>query len=239
MKKIILFFASAFLLSCSNDDDSNNGNNDQQTKLTKVTEKIFFGDELFLEGSVIYDYHENGFVKSITSLHNENITTNTYDSDNKLIKVNYENNENPSESCFFEYEYENGLIETEISSNGDRTNFTYNSNKQLTESEEIHGSQVKIYNYQYDSNGNLIKIIQDGEMIDSLTYDTKVNPYQYLYPEAVNKIRFTGKNNIIYQKSRSNNMVYEYNAQNFPIKSNNDRNGELGDVSEIREYFYN
>ncbi|SFZ91800.1 YD repeat-containing protein [Flaviramulus basaltis] len=123
------------------------------------------------------------------------------------------------------------MIVSEIYSNGNITNYSYNSENLLTSLES--GGDVLTFNY--DNDGNLIEKFFDSQIIDSFEYDGKINPFILLGPENYNKIIFEGKHNMTYRMDGERNIVYEYNSEDLPIKSTYT---DIGGFVQVREYFY-
>lgn len=129
-----------------------------------------------------------------------------------------------------------------------RAKYTYADNLIVKEENyRIHelGSAIKERLFIYDSDKNLVKILlkdYDGRSYEetmtyengncrSITsnvgssspdtktfkYDDKNNYVRTMYPDNYLKILLAGKNNVI-QKGNNNQIIYEYNSDNYPIK---------------------
>ena len=206
---IALTLIIASFLSCENDDDISG------TNLPKLVQMIGLG------GSSVFDYGENGFLKKISWP--GSIVKYTYNSDNQITTETFERNGPDANTTT--YYYEDNKIISSSDSQSLLTYYFYNADSQLISTES--NGVITIYNY--DVLGRLTEKIKDSEVIESYEYDDKTNPFQFIFPEAFNKIHggstlpvsnngFTQNNATSYTHYGSpSEYTYEYNSNGLPF----------------------
>lgn len=234
LKKLNLFLwltTSILLTSCGSDD-----NNEENTIFyNRVSKAILSGN-----GSSTLNFYYNYETFNCYMIKDGSPSNYiNYYYANNILKNSYSNN------YTYEYIHENGKIaEVDIyylSQNyvSEKEMYTYNSNNLITEI-----NKYILYNgnldfaqkiiLEYDNSGNNTKktyynsnsIITSYEII---TYDNKNNPFKNFEPKiSIQHLRPFG-NNITSIKSYNNNnndelvaetiSTYEYNSDNYPIKS--------------------
>lgn len=232
LKKLNLFLwlsTSILLTSCGSDD-----NNEENTIFyNRVSKAILSGN-----GSSTLNFYYNYETFNCYMIKDGSPSNYiNYYYENNILKNSYSNN------YTYEYIHENGKIaEVDIyylSQNyvSEKEMYTYNSNNLITEI-----NKYILYNgnldfaqkiiLEYDNSGNNTKktyynsnsIITSYEII---TYDNKNNPFKNFEPKiSIQHLRPFG-NNITSIKSYNNNdelvaetiSTYEYNSDNYPIKS--------------------
>lgn len=235
MKKLItitLIFVS--LLSCENNDDIIA---DDLPRLVRLTNSGLQGND------IVFEYGQNGYLRKVDWGANH-VNTFRYNSENQLVEVFYgdENSTTP-----ITYVYQNNRIvgryvDDEPESYPDT--YIYNDNGQLTQIQDPNGEIVGTF-YNYDAFGNIFEKLKisrfyttfgEAQVYASYEYDDKINPFQFMFPEAFNNINDIVLNNL---NSSINNRtsytytqyengighvthyeyVYEYNDSGLPISS--------------------
>lgn len=202
-------------------------------------------EELISEETRVFKYNSNnGYIESITAYNNNNIETShfeyEYNAKKQLVKSSMYLSKKRIKSWDNHFTYdEKGYVKTEkrvypdeTESKGSIINFDY----------EITGGSIKVkknrqegdtlYTYEY-KNDNLLFLKSKANRMDFLNYDNKKNPYYEGFPLGYSIIRAVGKNNILKEKRSGDNnpkknitinYQYEYNSDNFPIKTIKDDN---------------
>lgn len=238
MKKINVLLLSLLTISmsCSSDDDNSAPN---VPRLVEVTELITQNGQLTDFGpqtSVVYQYNSNDFISSLTS--SAGITkTFSYNANNQLTSETFSNTN--GDNYQITYTYQNGLITKEEYSNGDYVNFVYDGAELVQliyfyTNSDNNGS-VTLTN---DANGNVTTLTRDSDatVLETYEYDTKINPFHTLYPEAYCKIKRISPNNMTFRAQGNRQISYEYNAMNFPTES---FYIDSGDFRKDTSYIYN
>lgn len=221
MKKLNVLLLSLLTIatSCSSDDDNSAPN---MPRLVEVTELITQNGQLTDFGpqtSVVYQYNSNDFISSMTS--SAGITkTFSYNANDQLISETFSNTN--GDNYQITYTYENGLITKEEYSNGDYVDFVYDGDELVQliyfyTNSDNNGS-VTLTN---DTNGNVTTVTRDSDstILYNYEYDTKINPFHTLYPEAYCKIKRISPNNMTFRAQGNIQISYEYNAMNLPTES--------------------
>lgn len=218
---ILLVFTSA----CEKDDISTT--EERSPKLIKVSEITTSGTEIVFDGYIIFEYGKNNFVSKEIASGGYTLDY-IYNSNDQIVQVIY--NDDEGDSYSIDYAYSNDLIISETYNDGNPTLYEYDSSGQLT---SLETNQEKLF-LNYDSNGNIKEKILDSEIRDSYQYDNMTNPTSLLYPEAYNKIKLNGPNNVIYRENGERTTTYQYNSTNLPISSVHTLTGFV----QTREYTY-
>ena len=238
MKKLNVLLLSLLTIatSCSSDDDNSAPN---MPRLVEVTELITQNGQLTDFGpqtSVVYQYNSNDFISSTTSSAG-NTTTFSYNANNQLTSETFSNTN--GDSYQITYTYENGLITKEEYSNGDYVDFVYDGDELVQllyfyTNSDNNGS-VTLTN---DANGNVTTITRDSDatVLETYEYDTKINPFYTLFPEAYCKIKRISPNNMTFRAQGNRQISYEYNDMNLPTES---FYIDSGDFRKDKSYIYN
>lgn len=238
MKKlnILLLSLLTISMSCSSDDDSSSPN---MPRLVEVTELITQNGQLTDFGpqtSVVYQYNSNGFISSIISSAGTTKTFN-YNTNNQLTSETFSNTN--GDSYQITYTYENGVITKEEYSNGDYVEFVYDGDELVQQfyfyTNSDNNGSITLTN---DTNGNVITITRDADatVLETYEYDSKINPFYSLYPEAYCKIKRISPNNMTFRSQGNRQISYEYNSLNLPIES---VYLDSGAFRKDTNYFYN
>ncbi len=235
---VILLLLATVFFSCSN-NESNESENENQPKLIMVTELITQNGELTdfgPESNVTYQYNPNNYVSVLTASGGY-AKEFTYNSNNQVTSETY-NNEN-GVSYTINYIYENGLITMETYEDDSYVEFIYTNNlvSQMLFNYPNNPQNNGSISLTYDSNGNIINLINDAtsEIFESYDYDTMINPFSTLFPSAYNKIKRISNNNMIYREDCNRTTVYDYNDLNLPVSSTYN---DCGGFTKERAYFY-
>ncbi|MBC2844511.1 hypothetical protein [Winogradskyella flava] len=221
---LALIFAS--FISCENNDDIIAND---LPKLIKVKG---------IAGDIVFEYEANGYLKK--DLSNISMVSYIYNSEDQIITEIYERNGQDAQTT--NYHYEDNRIVSSINNQGISINYFYNEDYQLTTTESSNG-EMTIYNY--DVFGRLSQKVRGSEVIESFEYDDKTNPFQFMFPEAFNKIHggstlhvsnrgFTQNNITSYTYYISTNEYsYEYNSNGLPVNQT-----KIGFTYPPAEYTY-
>lgn len=233
MKKLFLLLSYLILFSaCSSDDSSINGSQTSENKLKKVTTN---------EEVTTFFYSNNQISYTIT---NEISTGDEYKEEyiyeNGVISKikRYTNNVYQSNSDTF-YAYSNGKISTSSSNEDDilfSHQYTYNSLNQMTKDAQYDDG---VYNseetFTYFSDGNIQSHSHSAfSGIYNFTYDNKINPLYYAYPEYYSKILAISKNNETTDGTFT--FEYVYNSDNLPIQKTTKLSGTVFSVENFEYY---
>ena len=222
---LLLFTIITLTTSCENDDCIIE---ESQQKLIRVSEVTTSGSDIIADGYIDFEYNDNNLVSKEIASGGYTLDY-TYNSNNQIIEVIY-NNDNGN-TYTIDYTYNNNLIISEVYNNGNTTTYQYNSDDQLI---SLMTNQGETLFLNYDNQGNVSEKIFDSVVIDSYQYDNMINPSIFMYPEAFNKIKFKGPNNVTFREDGNRTTVYEYNAVDFPITSTHTLTGFV----QNREYIY-
>jgi YD repeat-containing protein len=222
---LLLFIIITLTASCENDDSITE---ESLQKLIRVSEVTTSGSDIIADGFVDFEYNDNNLVSKEIASGGYTLDY-IYNSNNQIIEVIY-NNDN-GDSYTIDFTYDNNLIVSEIYDNGNTTTYEYNSDDQLI---SLASNQGETLFLNYDNLGNVNEKIFDSEVIDSYQYDNMVNPTIFMYPEAYNKIKFKGPNNVTFREDGNRTTTYEYNTDDFPIASTHTLTGFV----QNREYIY-
>ncbi|AUC75534.1 hypothetical protein [Olleya sp. Bg11-27] len=222
---LLLFTTITLTTSCENDDSITE---ESQQKLIRVSEVTTSGSTIIADGYIDFEYNDNNLVSKEIASGGYTLDY-AYNSNNQLIEVIY-NNDNGN-TYTIDYTYNNNLIINEVYNNGNTTTYQYNSDDQLI---SLMTSQGETLFLNYDNQGNVSEKIFDSVVIDSYQYDNMINPSIFMYPEAFNKIKYKGPNNVTFREDGNRTTTYEYNANDFPITSTHTLTGFV----QNREYIY-
>lgn len=264
LKHLLLSCAAVTFISCS-DDDSNNDNLPESLPLLKsvIYPATNNSDELPVDLSEYYYYNNNGYL--IKANGNKFDGEYVYDSNDRLISKTI------AGIVEYTYEYDNlGRVTKQLSSsNGDYIQLFYENGKVIThryfeinnklEKREFlldaEGRVIKMTDldpsvsvtlldseeYQYDPNGNIIKIIkqlqnQEPETENYTYLDTK-NPYYYslkkyyeatYYIENYDRLRvYNYKNGLCPNLPILESTDFDINDIGFPLNEHSNDTEEV------------
>jgi len=262
MNKIYLLLITFALFSCSNPDDTivieeEDPGEIEEPKVYKLKKETFNFEDFFMtEREVKYEYDTNGFVSKITddaifitgNVHES--TTDYYYTSNRLDSlVNiYVQPENTSKtSTVFKHD-SNGFIVSSYRYFNEKlvkiTNYFYKTNNQLdfTVSTRIDSDgkhQNPVTTHLIYENGVLVGY--ESAFPTTRTFDDKNNPQINLYSPDYKRIAENlFIHNTLTQSSTNSHIMrkyeYEYNSDDFPIKSFHYENDEF--VFETNYIYY-
>jgi len=224
---LTLIFAS--FISCENDDDIIAND---LPKLIRIINNVALN-----AGDTVFEYGQNGYLIKVSN--NTRRTEILYNSNNQVVKIIQGFNGNafpPGNIVTFNYEDDKIVSSYRGSNQNNLTHYFYNQEEQLTQME---GTDVFTYFYTYDTSGNLIEVLSENNgtprSLVSYEFDDKINPLQFMFPEAFNKI-INHYDYLPYAKNNANNIVsrtvtslinddsstgpetvYAYNSNDLPI----------------------
>lgn len=255
MRNLVLALLGIILLSCNKDRDNDIVSTTPIKKeilLTKRIEKNKIGTKTY---SLVYS--DNKLQEEVVE-NTDSKTTYFYEND-RIVKIT-----NNSSTANLEYDTNNNLVKKTIITNDGETiteTYTYKGKTEIAVSQNIlyKNNQREESNYSYNlyPNGD-IKSFTKYQVIDSKnSYLTKI----YYYYDKSNSPRknikgmdklimpfYSNKHNITmmeitnisnndgnsHQSTIYNKYIYEYNADNYPIKIISNENGE--ESEETLEY---
>lgn len=138
-----------------------------------------------------------------------------------------------TQNLFFEYDNNDQMTSIKNNFGEAKFLFKYNTKKQIINTNGNNSSNTKGYNFEYDDNGNYIKItnLDSPNVSESYTYNTSNNPFKNM---PVNVILNYGPNmasDIMYYHKPINNIdtynrrgvigktEYQYNTNKYPTHS--------------------
>ena len=162
--------------------------------------------------TINYDYNENGLISRI---YNKYVDYKIYYDDflniSRITVNDYVNLINK------EYEPNNGQLQSLIYGNDHRLNYSYDEFDRL----DTLTTMDNKYNYKYDNNGNLAKIISD-DFIVKFVFDLSKRINEYIYNDCKIKYKYDKRGNITSRNySISDNSIllnYEFNLNNDLIQ---------------------
>lgn len=229
MKKLFIILLIVF--SCGDDNSL-----DKETSVGKKLISIKVERIDVDWGTVTKFYYKDGLVSKSEFSQNG---TSSYD---ETTEFNYKENilvslthiDRGGFTSETKYTYVDGLISSRYSDyykNYQNAYYTYNSKKQLVKWEATSISSKVGYNFEYNNKGNISKIstIVYASGYNSVSniydsYDNNKNPYSLIYSEALMKVNFLSKNNIIHIKNSIESdydvstFEYVYNDSGYPLE---------------------
>jgi hypothetical protein len=230
LKKIYLLLLSAILLLTSCSKDSANNNEITVSNGLKKPRKMTITDDSGYTQIVTFQY-EGDNLKKYTMSNHTNVPECFYQNN---ILTEFKELANTSEKYF--YDNTGKLIQVlEVAPNYYfRADFKYNTGSNKINSAKFYRSPTNFWksvSYNYDSNGNVIKITSTApNAVLNRTYDNKNNPFVNVNWELEdhdllrNDWYQSSKNNCISASggtssggSGSATFTYTYDSDNFPI----------------------
>jgi len=215
---IILFFT----FSCTSD----NIENDIQTayKLVKVNSNDVLGNLISISE---YIYNEDKNLDRIIIQGSSIQIIHNYLGDNIISIIA----SSDSEERITEFIYNGDLVissSTEVLVNNQpalfSTSYEYNAAKELIGEIFFVDNIMACERTFVNNNQNVSSVSVSCEGLYTYEYDTMKNPYYLLYNTGLSKILQEGLNNKIKEEFSESNSIktytYEYNSQNYPIRSN-------------------
>jgi len=245
-KRIIFHFLVMIAAFTSCDKSNENGN-------IKLLETMIYGDDAYYK----YEYDNKNRITRMSFYRDENLIRShklKY-SGNNLIRMEYENSDNPEGNAIVNFVRKKNSIsfgDSEIS-----YRLELNRDGTIATWEQIVGnsySNVLIYHYK---NGNIVKIMHSGEGVEvddvedlgvaAYIYDNKKSPFYYCQTPKwflmfISENEFGNRNNTKHFNWFWGDTIefqYEYDSDGFPITCTKSRTskGEGKTVTQI-EYIY-
>lgn len=224
-------------------------------------------DEIFI---IKYEFDDNGNCTKLAEYDfNNNLILSEdvfYDKNNNVVKSEVKNeNGSVTESFVTEYDSENKItVRKAINSLGEVTaiyNYFYNSNGDYEKIEYVDsddGELYKVLTYNYDSDGNCVKIISDfckegwimnceykfdvdGHCISeknySSLYSSGIQLIEYVYDENDNLVKEISKQTGEVKENYTATTNYTYDINNNLIEEKTEKNSSIyGNQSWVKQY---
>lgn len=254
MNKAYLLLLAFFIFSCSSSDDATVVEEEdlnpieEESKVYKLKKETFsFEDYYMTEREINYEYNSNGFISKIidksswiSGSEHESITDYFYNNNRLDSIVNiYVQTQNTSKSTtVFTHDLKGDIISSSRYYNErlvELMEYFYKTNNQLdyTVSTRVDNDgehQTPKTEYLIYENGILVGY--ESAFPTTRTFDNKNNPHINLYSPDYKRIaKDLFINNTLTQVSTSSSVKrkyeYEYNSDNFPVKSLNYEDDKL------------
>jgi hypothetical protein len=226
MKKIILGFIAITIFGCSSDNDNSN------TPIPETSLKLINKIETNLitnkTETINFTYEKGILVKSEEIESNGSTFKTEFVYENGKLKTqNYFENLIPDGTNTFTYT--GNVVSSSLSSEDNMYflhKYTYNSSNQLINAKQFRDDKLEDNkDFEYNSQGNMSKIIYtSNNIISTIEYDNKKNPYLLLFSEAIlnsNDEAGFSKNNITKEAGSSGGITtyeYTYNDKGYPTQ---------------------
>ncbi len=219
------------LVACGGDDnDTPNPPEKKSLKLTKVVSKTkSFTDKEKNEKEEVTKiiYGANGYVSKIKGVEGRfSDAVFTYNDKNQLTKktnTTQDGNGKIQDVNIILYTHdEDGLLFVSEKEGEYKTTYEYNTeNLMIKKVTARKNGRKSVFSYEYDANGNLIKLI-NKYFSPTYTFDDKKNPWATIFPKEYLAILpdWGGQHNVLSEIDKHYRIIntYTYNNEGYPVK---------------------